>query len=1106
MGIQNFGQQLLVFDYKAAATAKGFNGLNYQILTPGIYTGCQIDRVSDTSVQIEPGKVLITDSTNKTATIIETTLNQTITCSTVNNYIVFRFVWNDTPVNWMDMLAVPFASILPTDIIVGKCVYGGSTLTSIDYSGRTYGNVATENIVYDYVTNSININPGTNFWYVGNDGYIIKYVETQIKQLNVATLAAGKYYLFYNGSTFSTGAITGYTVSYNATKNGWYASSGEKILLKLYSDGTNITKAVDYKKDLTAIMQLSQVTINANTTTLPSSIAGTLLQIGNADAVITNFTLDSFATNNSIIFRRANTTNLAKSALLTDNLIGSVEAHGYGTSTYSAAARAYEGFYAAENWSNSAHGTYISWYTTAKTTTTTSEKMRLDDVGNLGILTSPNIYQEASTNRNLTISGSTGANSFGVLELITQQTDAAGNIVGCIQWTDKNSTNADKRVVGMYGKLVGATANKRGGLWQLMIGSNNASGLNQSAYISSGDDNVLFGHQAGNSVLSSTGNYNTMIGGLAGFTISTSLYNTLIGYKAGYVLTTTVGSDSNVMIGYQAGMASTSTGNILIGTNSGPAITTGNYNISIGLQAVLAASTLIGLTGIGYQAFYSATTTGTADYSVAIGYQAGYSMTSGGPITVVGYKAGYACTSTLTAVGYQAGTALTSGTVSTYIGYQAGFTVTTASYNTAVGYIAGYNWTTTPACDACDAFGYQSQYYMRGTYNTSFGALSCRGSTTASNNTGGYNIAIGYASLLALTSGGSNIAIGFQAGTGITTALNNTLIGYQAGMALTTTTGSDNNTFIGYQAGLAATSTTGSVLLGYLANGTGVMTGDYNICIGHSAGLVMTAGTENVIIGHLAGDAITTSLGNVLIGYQAGSALTTTTGSNNNVMIGYQAGLVADGATANVIVGYEAGVSLTSGDGNVCFGRYSGQSLTTGGQNVLLGDTADVDTGARTGCIVIGLSMVSKAADNTTVIQNVQQSAGATAMYCDTTTKQIGVTTSLRKFKTNIREIDHWRNIYKINSIIYDFNELSPVQAKNQIGLIAEDLLPLFPELCAYIDGELRTIHYEKIGTLLIKPIQDHEIKINDHEDRIKFLETENEDLRKQIEELQKVA
>lgn len=96
--------------------------------------------------------------------------------------------------------------------------------------------------------------------------------------------------------------------------------------------------------------------------------------------------------------------------------------------------------------------------------------------------------------------------------------------------------------------------------------------------VTSGSNNDVFGNGAGASI--TTGSNNTLIGGSAGGGITTGASNTGIGVGALNALTTGVG---NIAIGIATGSnLTTSSANILIGIAAGLPLTTGNSNIIIG--------------------------------------------------------------------------------------------------------------------------------------------------------------------------------------------------------------------------------------------------------------------------------------------------------------------------------------------------------------------------------------------------------------------------------------------------------------------------------------------------------------------------------------------
>ena len=91
----------------------------------------------------------------------------------------------------------------------------------------------------------------------------------------------------------------------------------------------------------------------------------------------------------NFIGRRARGSFAAPSALLANDNIMAMQGRGFGATAFSPGSRAYMKFFAAENWSDTAQGTYISLATTLKGTAPTStpapERMRITDAGFVGI-------------------------------------------------------------------------------------------------------------------------------------------------------------------------------------------------------------------------------------------------------------------------------------------------------------------------------------------------------------------------------------------------------------------------------------------------------------------------------------------------------------------------------------------------------------------------------------------------------------------------------------------------------------------------------------------------------------------------------------------------
>jgi hypothetical protein len=86
-----------------------------------------------------------------------------------------------------------------------------------------------------------------------------------------------------------------------------------------------------------------------------------------------------------IRFRRSNGTSGSPTSVVATNKLGEIEAFGYGSTGWSSAGRAGFGMFASQNWTNTAQGTYIVFSTTADGTIVTSERMRIDNAGNVGL-------------------------------------------------------------------------------------------------------------------------------------------------------------------------------------------------------------------------------------------------------------------------------------------------------------------------------------------------------------------------------------------------------------------------------------------------------------------------------------------------------------------------------------------------------------------------------------------------------------------------------------------------------------------------------------------------------------------------------------------------
>ena len=139
MGSQDFGSQILSFDYNEDATGKKFNKTQYGLTPSGIYSGFKLERFNDGMVKITPGVCYIHDETQEIGTRIETQESVVIEIDSTKPYVVLRFDWVDATDNFMDFIAVAYEDIEDDDLIVGRVIYenSGTTMTeNYDYTRR----------------------------------------------------------------------------------------------------------------------------------------------------------------------------------------------------------------------------------------------------------------------------------------------------------------------------------------------------------------------------------------------------------------------------------------------------------------------------------------------------------------------------------------------------------------------------------------------------------------------------------------------------------------------------------------------------------------------------------------------------------------------------------------------------------------------------------------------------------------------------------------------------------------------------------------------------------------------------------------------------------
>lgn len=598
------------------------------------------------------------------------------------------------------------------------------------------------------------------------------------------------------------------------------------------------------------------------------------------------------------------------------------------------------------------------------------------------------------------------------------------------------------------------------GIYNSFIGYE--SGLNNR----SGRRNVFLGYHSGYS--NDTASYNVFIGNDAGYTNRYGRFNTFMGFESGY---TTDNADYNTFVGYQAGRATTyGDGNLFIGYTAGLSNTSGFRNVFLGYNSGKYNISGYENTFVGGHSGYGFN---SGNANIMVGTYAGNYFYGGNNNIFIGNSSGHSqkfstnMASNNVFIGVESGKGITTGGDNAFIGTQAGFSNSTGINNVFIGNQSGYN------------------------------------------NTGGYN----------------NIFIGYFAGKNANATTNSTFIGNEAGKNII----GDDNIAIGDQAGVNNYVTNpemfGITILGIDAGRN--LTGNYNTILGYGAGSKWSGagtGTNNTYVGSQAGSGPLND-NNVCIGYKAGSGAS---GSNKLFIANNEISPLIYGEFDNRKLRFNGNVGINTDDGSIKL--YSFDDAVSGDNPAVLGIhniTPYYGIGVKGVGGWIGVKGEStlagsfasygvwgSASGGTTNYGVYGDAYGGTAWagYFNGNVSATGYITapSDRNLKKNILPMSgSLKKILGLQGVTYEWkseSELSSASLRKsvgikeadkqsfnfpkgtQLGVIAQDVEKILPELVHTDADGLKSVDYIKMIPLLIEAIKEQQKEIEDLKAQVKSL------------------
>lgn len=419
-----------------------------------------------------------------------------------------------------------------------------------------------------------------------------------------------------------------------------------------------------------------------------------------------------------------------------------------------------------------------------------------------------------------------------------------------------------------------------------------------------------------------------------------------------------------------------------------------------------------------------------------------------------------------------------------------------------------------------------------GDFNVAIGAESLY---NINNNGTNGNTAIGYQALKNNPYANGETAIGYQSSYNSGSAAGNTSVGYQSlyqgGGNNSTAMGyralynaisfAEHNTAIGFEALFSNVENDGNTAIG--ANALRQCVYGSNTAIGNNALRSTTQASHNVAIGSDAMQFNMTGGDNVAIG---SSSLSTNIQGGGNVAVGHNT-LQLNKTSSNVAIGYfslnqtqfgsantavgSVSLAAVTGSRNTGLGYSTLSNLINGSDNTALGADAGVLNDGLSNTTAVGANAKVSVSNAVVLGNNANVGIGITAptsklhvigdgVFSGTLTASCGVLTcSDVRYKKNIVPITNaLSSIILLNGVRYNLKaeEFQERQFTNkpQIGLLAQDVELIYPEVVFTDQKGYKAIDYSKLTPVLIEAIKELKEELKDLKEQVAKLKNNQHD------------
>lgn len=389
--------------------------------------------------------------------------------------------------------------------------------------------------------------------------------------------------------------------------------------------------------------------------------------------------------------------------------------------------------------------------------------------------------------------------------------------------------------------------------------------------------------------------------------------------------------------------------------------------------------------------------------------------------------------------------------------------------------------------------------YGAGQTNANNGSVAV-GYDAFKNSTSFSSIGIGLSAGINAQNFYNSLAVGEEAASDVTDAQYCTFIGKSAGANSGNSfesnylgrdagryTSGNENTFIGTKAGQ-----------GYNA----ASTGNNNTFVGNESFLTFLNGNFNTSIGaQTMSDLVYPTMGVTLLGAKSKINVGSVMAKNNITVIGYEAegeidNTVIIGKNADIGIGTSTPAAKThvSATSTVTYPQLLLNEATTGFSRLTMNNAGSTNRWT-----------IASHADNSNAAAffNIFYSGTGTNLFSiqgNGNAVLAGTLTqsSDRRLKTNIQQLNNaLSRVEQLNGYTYNWKEELKKDAQTQIGLIAQEVEAIFPEVVNTDESGIKSVAYQNLVPVLIEALKEQQKQINElksinlkYESKVDILET----------------